>query len=295
MNELKASLDRPIDFSGTDVAIGFFDGLHLGHRSILAHCRKDGKSPSLLSFDPESMVSFRKNGKVLYTSEERKWLFQENGIRNLYVLPFDERTRNSNPEYFLSFLRLSHPRRIVVGTDFTFGKMAKGKATDIEKALPTTEVLVVPLDSDSEGKISSTRVKSLVACGNLVEANRLLGENYFMIGEVVHGKRNGHRIGFPTANLAMLPTKLYPPVGVYKTKTWIDGIAYPSMTNIGTHPTIDEVEAKCVETHIPGFSENLYGKRIRLSFLEKIRDQKKFDSLEDLRKQLLIDLKKVLS
>ncbi len=283
------------DLSGKDLAIGFFDGLHVGHRLLLSECRKDGTRPSLLTFDAEEMLSFRKDGKLIYTAEEREILFSSCDLDCVYVLPFDEETRNASKEAFLLFLEKCHPQRIVVGEDFTFGKNALGKATDIASFLTDIPVSIIPLGHDWKGKISSSRIKETLRQGQIEEANLLLGSNFFCVGKVLHGKNNGHRIGFPTANLLLDERKVYPPSGVYKTRTTIDGKAYPSMTNIGTHPTIDEIASHCMETHVLNWMGNLYGKAIRVEFLSRIRDQMKFDSIDALRNQLLLDAKTCLA
>lgn len=295
MIERQITLDDSLDLCQTDLAIGFFDGLHLGHKALLSHCRKDSSSPSLLTFSPEDMSLFRKDGRILYTREERNLLFQENGIQAIYVLPFDEKTRLSSPEHFLAFLKRLNPRRILVGEDFTFGCFGKGKAEDIRSYFADSDVLVLPLDKDERGKISTTRIKDLLEQGDLKEANRLLGTDYFLLGQVIPGKHNGHLLGFPTANVAMSAIKVYPPIGVYKTITCIEGKSYPSMTNIGTHPTLQEIDHAIVETHIHGLDEELYSKTIRVFFLEKIRDQKRFSSKEKLIAQLQKDLQRVLA
>ncbi len=292
MIERQISLDEKLDLSGRDLAIGFFDGLHVGHRLLLSQCLKDNHKPTLLTFDPKEMLSFRRDKTLLYTPEERHLLFEQAGIETTYILPFDERTRNADKDEFLSFLSSSHPRLIVVGEDFTFGRMALGKAKDIPSAVKDIPVIILPLSQDEKGKISSTRIKETIRMGDITEANRLLGAPFFALGKVIHGKGNGHLLGFPTANLPLLIEKVYPPCGVYKTRTTIDGKTYPSMTNIGTHPTIDETATRFLETHVLSYHGDLYGKTIAVTFLEKIRDQKKFSSLDELRRQLTLDARR---
>lgn len=295
MIEKNITLESTIDLSKNNLAIGFFDGLHLGHRAILNEEKEDGQQLSLLTFDVEQLGAFKKDALTIYTNAERALLFSEARIESIFVLPFDIRTQNASKEDFLSFLQRLTPHRVLVGEDFRFGKGALGKAEDIRKAFPEKEVRILPLLCDEKGKISSSRIRSLLSEGDIENANRLLGRPYFVIGNVVHGRHNGHRLGFPTANLVLVNGKAYPSEGVYKTRTFVDSKVYPSMTNIGTHPTIDETVRKTLETHIHGFSGDLYGRSIRVEFLSRLRDQMRFSSAEDLENQLKEDLRRILS
>lgn len=286
--------------TGEDIslAIGFFDGLHLGHRMLIEEVKKqEGTLPAVLTFSKDFKAGLRKEKKeLLLTEEEEKEMLSSLGIKKEYILPFNEKTMNTGKDDFLHFLTGLHPKQIVVGKDFTFGKMAQGKAEDLLSLREhSIDVRILSLLLDGREKISSTRIKSLLKEGRTEEADRLLGYEYFLKGTVIHGFENGRKINFPTANIAYPADKVRLKEGVYETKTEIDGTVYPSMTNIGNHPTIDALKEDIVETNILNHDENLYGKEIKVRFLRFLREQKKFNDIDELRTQLEYDKNRILS
>ena len=216
-------------------------------------------------------------------------------IKNEFILPFDEETKNTTKEEFIAFLLSLNVRKIVIGEDFTFGKFGQGKAKDLLSLMDKgVKVEILPLFEINGEKVSSTRIRALLNDHQIKEANELLGYDFFYQGRVIHGKENGRKISFPTANIDLENKKFRLPNGVYKTRTILNGTSYPSMTNIGNHPTIDPLKSAIIETHIFSLDDDLYGNDIMVEFLSFIREQKKFSSLLELKEQLNKDKEKCL-
>ena len=292
---IKKQIDIHTDLSLNNRAlvIGFFDGIHLGHKALIDECLSSNYIPAVLtfSFDMKAKLS-GKSASLLLTEEEKENTLSSLGIKEYYVLSFNEELKNTTIDDFLSFLRKLSPKMIIVGNDFTFAKNGLGTYKDLLKLNDTIDIKVLDLRLFNEEKISSSRIKMLLNNKELKLANNLLGYNFYYENEVIKGLNNGSKLGYRTANILPPENKLLLPLGVYKTKTIIDGIEYKSMTNIGTHPTIEEVDKIIIETHIFDFNQSLYGKKIKVEFLDFIRDQYKFDSVDKLINQLKIDEEK---
>lgn len=274
------------------LAIGFFDGFHRGHELLLDEIRKGRLAKkALLTFSRSFKSSLKKEKEeLLLTKEETIEYCEKAGIDLLYVLPFDEETRKASPADFLSFLKSLNPKEIVVGNDFTFSYQAAGNVTTLEKlSQDGIKVKAIPLLSLHGEKIASRTIKEHLRNKEVAIAAEELGYPFFYTGKVLHGYHNGQKIGFPTANLSLPQGKVRLPDGVYYTRTLVDGRIYPSMTNIGSHPTIEELPIDIAETNIFSLEKDLYGKTIRVYFLDYLRDQRKFSSLEELRAQLTKD------
>lgn len=274
------------------LAIGFFDGLHSGHQLLLDEIKKGrGAKKALLTFDRtfKSTLAHEKE-ELLLTREEMIERCQKEGIDLLYVLPFKEETVKAGIEDFLSFLKNLNPKVIVVGEDFTFAYKASGNVTTLHKLEKDgIQIKSLPLLSMNGEKVSTRTIKKHLKEKEIRLARQELGYPFFYTGKVNHGYQNGSKINFPTANLTIPQEKLTLPDGVYYTTTLIDGKLYPSMTNIGKHPTIQQLKQDIAETNIFDFDEDLYGKTIRVYFLDYIRDEKKFASLDELKEQLSKD------
>ena len=274
------------------LAIGFFDGLHSGHQLLLDEIKKGrGAKKALLTFDRtfKSTLAHEKE-ELLLTREEMIERCQKEGIDLLYVLPFKEETVKASIEDFLSFLKNLNPKMIVVGEDFTFAYKASGNVTTLhELEKDGIQIKSLPLLSMNGEKVSTRTIKKHLKEKEIRLAHQELGYPFFYTGKVNHGYQNGSKINFPTANLTIPQEKLTLPDGVYYTTTLIDGKLYPSMTNIGKHPTIQQLKQDIAETNIFDFDEDLYGKTIRVYFLDYIRDEKKFASLDELKEQLSKD------
>lgn len=273
------------------LVIGLFDGVHLGHQELIQEAKKDQKEITCLTFSSAMAHSIaHKSGGLLLTEDEKEEKLKELGVSRELVLPFDEETKNTSKEAFLSFLQSLSPTRIIVGEDFTFGKNIEGKAKDLfslkEKGI---EITILSLKEQDGEKISSSRIRRLLLDGNVEKAKELLSYPFFYTGEVKAGKHNGKRIGFPTVNIEVEPLKVKLKEGVYLTKTSVLGHTYLSMTNVGNHPTIDPLSISIIETYLLGFDEEIYGKTIRVEFFAFLRPQQKFNSVNELHSQLQQD------
>ncbi len=284
------------DFPSLSIAIGFFDGIHEGHRLLLEECRKSDALPTVLTFSDDWKQVKNQNPDLLLTEEEKENMLFSFGIKKELVLPFDRETMETSVEEFLSFLLSLNVKKVVVGQDFTFGRYGKGKAEDL-RALEKkgVEVKILPLLKAKEGKISSTLIRDLLGEEKIEEADKFLSYPFFYQGTVIHGLHNGHRLGFPTANMELPKEKFRLPNGVYKTRTIVGNKVYPSMTNIGNHPTLDPLVHSILETCLFGFDEDLYGKEIKVEFLSFLREQKNFGSPNELIEQLEKDKKKCMN
>ena len=283
----------------TIFALGFFDGVHLGHQALLTACRslaaENGCRTGVVTFTahPDALV-FGKAPVLLNTSEDRKHLLLAYGAETVLELPFDKALMTTPWEDFLNSLLEKGAAGFVCGDDFRFGHRGAGNAQILtsfcrERGLPCA---IVPEQISDGSRISSTRIRELLEAGKVAEANRLLGHPHFLTGEVVKGKQLGRTIGIPTANLQLPEGIICPKFGVYATKVTADGKEYPAVTNIGTRPTVNGqgVNAEC---HLLDFAGDLYGKNIAIAFYDFLRPERKFDSLEELKAQIAADIANV--
>jgi len=280
----------------TAVTIGKFDGFHLGHRSLLSAVlreKENGYASCVVSFS--TGVDIERS--MIYTKEEQRKLCADMGIDVLAEYPLDETIREMSAEQFVEeFLcKRLQAKMIAVGEDFRFGK---GRSGDVAllRALEDTygyRTISIPKVEDSEVRISSTGIRKLLAEGNVSEANRMLGRPYAIFGEVLHGKKLGRTLGFPTMNLIPSVEKLLPAYGVYVTKTLVDGQWYDGITNIGLRPTVDSNRTVSVETHLFQYDGDLYGKQVEVQFFEFLRPERKFSDVDELKEAMRKDFVKV--
>lgn len=275
----------------TAVAVGYFDGMHIGHQELIRQmlqCAKDNDLlPAILTFD---MHTFRAEGKGKHDLFPRSYtthLAEKAGVELYVDLPFEE-IRDLEPDQFASAVLgegFLHAGAVFCGDDFRYGKDRAGDVDDLrtegEKNGFTANVVdSVMLDGEA---VSTSRIKEHMKLGEIREANRMLGKPYSMYGEVIHGNHLAQGMGFPTANIRLPAEILSPRKGVYLTETIVDGVRYRSITNVGTRPTITDDIESTAETHILDFDQNLYGKRIRILFYDFIRPEQKFGSAEELK------------
>ncbi len=282
----------------TIITAGKFDGVHRGHQLLLsraAHLAEEtGSVLCVFTFQtsPQARISHKKSSGILDNSE-RKELFDRMGVDVLVECPFTDAIRTMEPEEFIAKILIGrlNGRGIVVGTDFYFGKDRKGTpellAREGEKNGLIVEVLDKLMDGDRE--ISSTYVREELKAGRIEKVNELLGFPYYARGVVVHGQKNGHLLGFPTANIIPDEHKLLPPFGVYSTRIQIDGVTYESITNIGKRPTF-QGDYVTIETNIPGFKGDLYGKEACVEFRRFVRPERPFSSIGELKSQIRSDV-----
>lgn len=264
--------------------LGGFDGLHVGHRRLLACAKASGLPVGVMT------IIGGKSGNI-FTFSEREKIFKESGADFVFELPFAE-IKNLSPTAFLEMLtREFNPTLFVCGEDFRFGALAKGTPEFI-KASVSAQVEVFSLVEMGGEKISSRKVKELLSQGSVQEANLLLGEEFFLCGEVKRDRGVGRTIGFPTANIEYPQDKFPLKKGVYETKTLIEGREYKGITNYGHRPTFDD-EKITAETYLDGFDGDLYGKILEIRFVRYLREIKKFESIEELQAQLQQDITRV--
>lgn len=281
------------------VALGNFDGVHLGHRKIIdsavSLAKKLNAECAVLAFDVHPQIYFGNGNVKLIMSEQNRFRILKNvGVRYVIRASF-EKMKDMSPKDFLDVLEKDlHAVGAACGYNFSFGKGGIGKAEDIAKrfgANSTTEEHFLLLGDT----VSSSRIRALTECGNVKEAALLLGRPFFVSGIVREGRRIGRTLDFPTANITIDENMLAPGEGIYATFTEINGDIYPSVTNYGSNPTVTDSKKMILETFVMNFSGDLYGENIRVFFIDKIRDQKKFPSLDHLRLQISEDKKRAES
>jgi len=290
----------------TAVTIGNFDGVHLGHRHLIRHVVKDAEdnrwTPTVVTFQPHPRQVLHPGARMYYISswEERLALLEETGISLVAVVRFNLEVAQMPAETFVRELihRLGM-QSLWVGPDFALGRNREGNVERL-KALGKKlgfRVQVVPPFTLHGEPVRSSRIRYLVGeVGDVRKAAELLGRCFSLNGIVIHGDGRGRRIGIPTANIAFAPNRLIPANGVYATWAYLNGERWPSATNIGVRPTVaGENPVRTVETHIIGLNTNLYYRPIRLEFVERLRPEKKFESVEALVQQIRQDIARAAS
>lgn len=270
------------------VAVGSFDGVHLGHQYLLRQALAEAKTlkePLLVyTFDPPTKVFTRGEG-FLMDLQEKVEALRGVGVELILAVPFNEEFARRPPEAFLEDLRALQASRIYVGEDFRFGRGRAGGPEALERVAPTR---VVPLLSLGGEAVKSSRIRALLKEGKVEEARHLLGRPYGAYGVVVERDRMGRRLGFPTANLAVHPLKVLPP-GVFAVEAEGAFGRYKGVANVGTRPTLGGKERR-LEVHLLGFAGELYGEEVRVRFLKRLREERRFPSLEALRAQIAEDV-----
>ena len=280
----------------TIITIGTFDGVHLGHQSILkklAEAKENGIYETLLlTFFPHPRMVLQQDTsiKLLNTIEEKAELLDKFGIDNLIIHPFDAAFSNLSAEEFVKEILVDklNIHKIIIGHDHRFGK---NRTADINDLISFGkkygfEVEQISAQEIDEIAISSTKIRKALLEGDIQLANQYLGYSYFISGKVIDGKKIGRTIGFPTANIEVKENyKLLPKNGVYIVSSQINNMMYYGMMNIGHKPTLGENE-QSIEVHFFELNEDIYNKNLEISFLEHIRDEKKFNSITELQSQL---------
>ena len=298
-------LDAIGEIQNPVVTIGTFDGVHLGHQKILQTLRDEAKSVQgesvLLTFYPHPrMVLFPESHgmKLLQTQVEKIEKLEKNGLQNIVIYPFSfEFSRLTALEFVCDILvNKLHVRKIVIGYDHQFGKNREGSIAYLKDIAETYEfeVIEIPAQDIDEVNVSSTKIREALLQGDVQRANMFLGEPYQLSGTVIRGRALGRTIGFPTANIEVNSNiKLIPGIGVYAVEVLIDGQVYRGMLNIGLRPTVVSTDVVNLEVHILDFQQDIYDKNITVRFIERVRDEQKFESVEALKEQLKNDEKVV--
>jgi riboflavin kinase/FMN adenylyltransferase len=282
------------------LAIGFFDGFHRGHQDIARRTlrmRKPGWRSGVLTFSnhPASFLRPGTEPPLLCTPEERAALFAAAGFEECFFVTFDDRIATLSPQAFLDVLADSlGVRAVVVGSGFRFGHKRAGDATFMKDYLDRRGIAFAPVDnaSDDGERISSTRIRRLIACGDLASADRLIGGTGYEIRGVVDlGAGRGHELGFPTANVRP-PGKLLPKDGVYSAVARYDGRDRPALVSIGTNPQFGGT-TRTVEAWLRDFHHTIYGRELALRDFRYLREQKLFAGVDELVAQMHRDLEAV--
>ena len=264
---------------GRHVAIGTFDGVHLGHREVIRG------SDTVLTFEPHplSVIHPEATPRLITTFAVKRDLIAGLGVDELVVIPFDKGFSSQAAEEFVQHVLIERfgAEQVSVGENFRFGKGAKGTPEFLGEHTEF-QTRVVPLVEAAGETISSSHIRGLVAAGEVAQAARFLGGPFLFEGEVVPGDKRGRELGMPTANLVPDERYVVPSHGVYA--AWAHG--YPAAVNVGVRPTFETGRGLIVEAYLIGFDGDIYGETLRIAFLERLRGEKRFDSVDDLVAQM---------
>lgn len=295
--ELKYPEKTKIDIDESyALAIGFFDGLHKGHQKVIQTAIDQSKAmgiqSAVMTFNPHpSHVLGGGKNKVGYITpyKEKIALLKSLGVDTLFIVEFDQALASLLPEQFVDvFIKGLNVKHVIAGFDYSFGSKGAGTMEDMRRlADGAYETTVIGKVEDQEDKISSTRIRNRLSEGKVEEASTLLGRNFRTIGTVVHGEKNGRKLGFPTANVLPPKDSILPLNGVYAVRFIVDGQSYDGVCNVGVKPTFEkDHEQAMVEVHLLQFDGDLYGKEVAVDWLYFIRQEQKFDSFEALIDQI---------
>lgn len=296
--QIITSLDEIKLSEPSAVAIGKFDGIHLGHRQLLGEIiskKQAGMKAVVFTFNPSPSVLFSKiKEKELTSAKEKRQLFENLGVDILVEFPLTYETAATSKETFVESILVNslNVKFIAAGTDLSFGKNGEGNSAFLmeESKKYDFEVKIIDKISYKGEVISSTSVRKAIIDGDVKKAHFMLGSPYFVQGIVQKGNQIGRTIGFPTVNIVAEEEKLLPPNGVYKTEVIVDDRIFEAITNVGCKPTVADSEQIFIESYLYNFTENVYGKKIEVHFLEFMRKEEKFESIEELKKQLQKDM-----
>lgn len=292
------SLEEIENIEETVVALGNFDGVHKGHQQIISRTVKSaeaaGYKSAVFTFSnhPKNLMADEIVVKNILYAEEKAAIIESLGVDYMFNIPFDRKILTMDPIDFIDKLLLGkfNMRQAYCGFNYRFGYKAAGNAEILMKeGMKKGFGIHIQEPFQIDGNlVSSTFIRGLIQEGRVDQCLKYMGRLYSIGGEVVVGNKLGRTIGFPTSNIMIDETMVTPPNGVYVTYCTYNGVRYPSVTNVGVKPTIGTYH-KNVETHIFNFDKELYGKNIRVEFLEKTRDEQKFESVEALSKQITDD------
>ncbi len=281
------------------VALGMFDGVHLGHAEVIRHALNTAKkidgTAMVLTFSNHPMTVINPDAAPLMIGNRnlRREIFSDMGVDVLIELPFTAEFSRKSPEDFLKLLRDKiAPAYVVTGPNYTFGRFGRGNGRLLLREAENYgfKAEVCQAFTVDRKTVSSTRIRALIAAGDLDGANELLGRNFTYAGEVVNGDKRGRKIGFPTANLEIADHRAMLPNGAYIVRVKVRGETFNGIANIGDNPTF-KAQRRRLEVFIDKFSGDIYGEEIFVSFVSKLRDEKIFANVDDLKAQLAEDLR----
>ncbi|SUX43620.1 bifunctional riboflavin kinase/FAD synthetase [Chryseobacterium indoltheticum] len=277
------------------LSLGMFDGVHLGHKCIIDELKKVGSAHNLetaiLTFWPHPRFVFNPNEdlKLLNTLDEKTLLMEKYGINNLFLKEFDEEFRNLTGEEFVRQILVDklNVKYLIIGYDHSFGKNKSGNFELLQKLSKELDFEVEQMEAINihENNISSTKIRNALLAGNILEANEMLGYSYSVSGTVVHGKKLGRTIGYPTANIETENIKLLPKKGAYIVETFVNDQQYKGMLSVGTNPTVNG-DKLTVEVYILDFEGDIYDEKITVKFRDFLHEEIKFEGLEKLIERL---------
>lgn len=302
--EIITSLDAELKnkYPATVIALGTFDGLHLGHTDVINTARdyaeRNGLKLAVFTFSNHPLALIRPDlvPVRIISAEEKIKLLESFGVDYLINIPFTEDFAALSPDEFLDSLACFNYRCLVVGENFTYGFLGSGKTETLERSGRKNgfDVIVRPLVKMNGNVVSSTGIRNLIQAGHIEYANRMLGRAYTITGTIVRGEQRGRKLGFPTANIELLHGEMAVPApGVYAVTASIEGSIYEGMGNIGNNPTFNDVEHARLEVNLFNCSGDLYGKTMSVQFHKYIRAEKKFSGVEELCRQIEEDKKAI--
>lgn len=302
--EIITSLDAELKnkYPATVIALGTFDGLHLGHIDVINTARdyaeRSGLKLAVFTFSNHPLALIRPDlvPVRIISAEEKIKLLESFGVDYLINIPFTEDFAALSPDEFLEKLACFNYRCLVVGENFTYGFLGSGKTETLERSGRKNgfDVIVRPLVKMNGNVVSSTGIRNLIQAGHIEYANRMLGRAYSITGKIVHGEQRGRKLGFPTANIELLHGEMAVPApGVYAVTASIESSIYEGMGNIGNNPTFNDVEHARLEVNLFNCSGDLYGKTMSVQFRKYIRAEKKFSGVEELCRQIEEDKKAI--
>ncbi len=274
------------------LCLGFFDGVHIGHQSLIKNSQKEGYKLGVLTFNqsPAYVLGNKLVDNCITSISDKADIFEEIGVDYLFLMDFDRQTMSATKDEFINKVLLPiNPYQICCGPDYRFGVRAEG---DVDYLKRFFNVKVKDFEKNKERKISSRNIISLIQKGEMETVKDMLGRYYRVNGTVMAGFKNGQKIDFPTANMKLEYEYVFPKSGVYVGYGYVFGEKYKAIINVGTHPTINPLASPAIEVHLIDFDGNLYGKNIFVEFVEFIREEKKFESLDALKAQLGKDKQK---
>ena len=292
MEYLRTLFDSKISVP-TAVTVGKFDGIHRGHNLLakdIISKKQEGLSSCLITFtnSPRFTLSDDESASLI-TNKERVFMLDNDGLDYLIECPFDKKLMETDPTQFVKFLVNNlNMKYMVAGSDFTFGYKGAGNVEllrSLSKELGF-ELNVIEKIKKNNRDISSTYIREELMAGHIDSVNEMLGYDYFVWGEVVHGAHLGHTIGMPTINIMPEKDKLVPKFGVYVTTIDFDGRIYHGVTNVGTKPSVSDKKIVGIETHILDYNGDLYGRFVKVTFKSFLRPEMKFDSIDQLKEQM---------
>lgn len=297
MKIISNTLDFELNMD-TAVALGKFDGLHLGHRKLLGEIlekKTEGLAACVLTFDPSPAVYFGfSDGREITTKEEKRALLEALGVDVLVEFPMNRETASMDPEIFIReiLVKRMHTKWIAAGSDVTFGDKGAGNEALLRSLSDQLSYGVTTIDKLKVNgtEISSSYIRSLLEQGRMEQVEAMMGAPYSVSGVVEHGKKLGRRLGMPTVNLLPPKDKLLPPKGVYFSKAQVGEKLYDAISNIGYKPTVSQEKVIGLETYLYDFDQNIYGEQITVYLESFKRAEMRFPDVEELKKQMERDI-----